>query len=93
MSVIHLNVTSGATPVLLIRMPSGIPNTAVSISNNHTAVVYLGDSTVSSAGATRGNQLAINGSQQVWLNANDELYVVSVGASAAGAISVIYSGV
>jgi hypothetical protein len=92
MALIHLNATVGTTPTALITLPTGQPSTAVQICNNHTAVLYLGDSTVAVSGATRGNQLAANASVQIWLRPGDTIYGVVAAATATGAISIIYSG-
>lgn len=93
MALEHDNVTVNTTPTLLVKLPTGSPSTAVQVCNNHTAVLYLGDASVATSGATRGNQLAVNGSVQIWLKAGDELWAVAAAQTAAGAISLIYSGV
>jgi hypothetical protein len=92
MALIHLNATVGTTPTALFTLPSGQPSTAVQICNNHTAVLYLGDATVAVSGATRGNQLAVNASVQIWMRSGDTIYAVAAAATATGAISIIYSG-
>lgn len=93
MALEHDNVTVNTTPTLLVKLPTGAPSTAVQVCNNHTAVLYLGNDSVATSGATRGNQLATNASVQIWLKAGDELWAVAAAQTAAGAISVIYSGV
>ena len=93
MALVHVNATTATTPQPLFTLPSGLPSTAVQICNNHTAVLYIGDATVSTSGATRGSQIAVNASQQVWLRSGDTVYGVTAAASAAGAISIIYSGI
>lgn len=92
MALVHLNATVGTSPTALVTLPAGQPSTAVQVCNNHTAVIYLGDTTVATSGATRGNQLAVNASVQIWLRPGDTLYAVSAAATAAGAVSIIYSG-
>jgi hypothetical protein len=93
MALVHVNATTGTTANLLFKMPAGLPDTAVQICNNHTAVLYIGDATVTTSGVTRGSQIAANTTQQVWLRGNDEVWAVTAAASAAGAISIIYSGI
>jgi len=93
MALVHVNATTATTPQPLFTLPSGLPSTAVQICNNHTAVLYIGDATVSTSGATRGSQIAVNASQQVWLRSGDTVYGITAAASAAGAISIIYSGI
>jgi len=93
MALVHVNATTATTAQPLFTLPSGLPSTAVQICNNHTAVLYIGDATVSTSGATRGSQIAVNASQQVWLRSGDTVYGITAAASAAGAISIIYSGI
>jgi len=93
MALVHINATTATTPTVLFTLPSGLQSTAVQISNNHTAVLYIGDASVSTSGATRGSQIAANGTQQIWLNSGDSVWGVTAAASATGAISIIYSGI
>ena len=93
MALVHVNATTATTPQPLFTLPSGLPSTAVQICNNHSAVLYIGDASVSTTGATRGSQIAVNASQQVWLHPGDTVYGITAAASAAGAISIIYSGI
>jgi hypothetical protein len=93
MALVHVNATVGTTAGLLFKMPAGLQNTAVQICNNHTAVLYIGDASVTTSGATRGSQIAVNANQQIWLNSNDEIWAVVASVTAAGAISIIYSGI
>jgi hypothetical protein len=93
MALVHVNATTATTAQPLFTLPSGLHCTAVQICNNHTAVLYIGGSAVSTTGATRGSQIAVNASQQVWLNSGDTVYAITAAASATGAISIIYSGI
>jgi hypothetical protein len=93
MALVHINATTATTAQPLFTLPLGLPNTAVQICNNHTAVLYIGDASVSTTGATRGSQIAVNASQQIWLNSGDVVWAITAAASAAGAISIIYSGI
>ena len=93
MALVHINATTATTPQPLFTLPSGLPSTAVQICNNHTAVLYIGDASISVSGATRGSQIAVNASQQVWLRPEDTVWGVTAAASATGAISIIYSGI
>ena len=93
MALVHVNATTATTAQPLFTLPLGLPTTAVQICNNHTAVLYMGDASLSTSGATRGSQIAVNASQQIWLNSGDTVYGITAAASAAGAISIIYSGI
>ena len=91
MALVHVNTSTRTTSSILFQMSAGIPSTAVQIYNGHSAAIFLGDTTVTTTGATIGNSIAAGGSVQIWLKANDIVYAVSAAASAAGAISVLYS--
>jgi hypothetical protein len=92
MALVHINQTVVTTPTPLVTIPSGGSYTAVQICNNHTSPIYLGDISVAATGATRGNQLASNASVQIWLQPNDTIWAISAANTAAGAISIVYSG-
>jgi hypothetical protein len=93
MALVHANAQSFTTATILFTLPTGIKQSAVQICNNHSAVLYIGGSTVTTSGATRGSQIAANATQQVWLNAGDSVWGITAANTAAGAISIIYSGV
>lgn len=91
MALVHANATVGTTPTLIVRMPRGIPYTAVSVYNNDNNPIYLGDSTITIA---TGSQITSKASPaQFWLHANDELYAISAAGTTTNAISILYSGV
>jgi hypothetical protein len=93
MALIHVNATTATSATLLFTLPAGLPYTAVQVCNNHTAVLYLGDESTTTSGATRGSQVAANATQQIWMHAGEKLWGITAAASAAGAISIIYSGI
>lgn len=92
MALVHSTTTVTTTSKLLIEMPSGISYTAAQIYNNTGSTIYVGDSSITATGATVGNGITNGSSLQIWLNANDDVYVVCA-TSPAGYVSVIYSGV
>jgi len=92
MALNHTNITVGTTPTLLVTMPNGVGYVAVQVNNRDSAAVFLGDSAVTNTvGINGGQNLAANGTVQVWLHGNDSLYAVSASGTATGAVSVIYS--
>jgi len=94
MALVHNNPTVGTTPTLIVSMPTGIDYTAVQIYNRDNQAIYIGDYDVTVAvGPAAGSVLASNSSVQLWLNAGDEVWAISTGGTANGAVSVIYSGV
>ena len=94
MALFHSNITVGTTPTLIVQIPSGLQRgAAVQFQNLDTAAVFIGDSTITATGATRGHSIAVNATQQLWLNSGDKVYGVSAAGTTAGAVVVTYSGV
>jgi hypothetical protein len=92
MALVHTNSTVGTTVTPIIKVPAGNQSTPVQIQNLDTAAVFIGDNTITATGATRGHSIAANGTFQLWLNANDEVYAISAAGTTAGAVVVTYSG-
>jgi hypothetical protein len=95
MPYIQTGTTVATTATLLVTIPAGNPNTAVTIQNNHSAAIFLGDSTVTAttAGATGGISVAAAGSITLWLQAVSSIYGISDSATATGVVKVAYSTV
>ena len=94
MALVHTNNTVGTAPTCIVSMPSGLSrNVAVQIQNLDTAAIFIGDSTITSSGATRGHSIAVNATQQLWLNSGDKVYAISAAGTSAGAVVVTYSGI
>jgi hypothetical protein len=91
MALIHDNVQVQTTPTLIAKIKSTSRYTAVSIQNNHSASIFVGDQTITTSGATQGHIVAAGATYQLWLNAGDEVYARAAAQTAAGAISVLYS--
>jgi hypothetical protein len=92
MALIHINAATKTTATPLVQIPSGLDYVAVQIYNGHSAAIFIGDSDVTTSGTNRGNSIANNTSVQIWLSGGDILWAVSAAASAADAISIVYSG-
>jgi hypothetical protein len=93
MALVHTNSTVTTTAKAIVAMPSGISGlVACQIYNNTGAAVFLGDSSITTSGATVGNSLANGASVQIWLGASDVLYAICA-SSPAGYLSAIYAGV
>lgn len=92
MALVHINTETKTTATPLVQIPYGTDYVAIQIYNGHSAAIFLGDGDVTTSGTTRGNSLANGTSLQIWLKGGDVLWAVSAAASAAGAISVVYSG-
>jgi hypothetical protein len=90
MALVHINSLITTTPRLLVKIPTGVQQTAIQIFNNTGATIYVGDTSVGTSGATVGNAIATAASVQIWLQAGDELYAVCA-TNPAGYVSVIYS--
>lgn len=93
MALVHLNlqVNTTATRIFTVQQAGG--SIAVSIQNNHSASIFVGDKTITTSGATQGHIVAAGATYQLWLQAGDEVYAISAAQTSAGAISVLYSGV
>jgi uncharacterized Zn-binding protein involved in type VI secretion len=94
MTLVHNSVTVPATTATLIAtIPVGNPLTCVHVSNSDTAIIFVGDSSLSNTGADKGARVAISGSLDIWLNSGDSLYAYSVAGTSANAVAVLYSKV
>jgi len=93
MALVHLNASVGTSVTKLFTVPLGISRVAVSIQNNHSASIFVGDASITTSGATQGHVITTGTTYQLWLNGDDTVYGISVAATAAGAVSVLYSGV
>ena len=88
----HVNTSTFTTPQILLQIPTGIPRqTPITVYNGHSAAIFIGDSTITTSGATIGRTLAAANSQTFYVNGGDVIYGVSAAASAAGAIVITYS--
>jgi hypothetical protein len=92
MALKHINTQVQTTPTLIAALPpSAGQRVPVQIYNNHSGTIYIGDSTISTSGATIGRPMSATSSFQVWLNGGDEIYAISATQTAAGACIVTYS--
>ena len=88
----HVNSTTFTTAQPLVTIKTGLRQTAaVQIYNGHSAAIFVGDSTITTSGATIGRTIAAAGSLQLWVNSGDVIYGISAAGSAAGAIVITYS--
>ena len=93
MALVHLNIQVNTTATKLFTVQPAGGAIAVSIQNNHSAAIYVGDSSITTSGATQGHTIAAGATYQLWLNAGDSVYAISAAQTSAGAVSVLYSGV
>ena len=93
MALVHINKTVANTATALTTLDAITEYTAVSIQNNDTASIFIGDSTLTTSGANKGHVVAAGTTYQIWLRANDTVYAISSAGTAANAISVLYSQV
>jgi len=92
MAVQHINATTQTTTTALATIKTGLKGAvAVQIYNGHSAAIFIGDSTITTSGATIGRTIAASGNLQLWLNSGDTIYAISAAGSAAGAIVITYS--
>lgn len=90
MALAHVNITVTTTIKQLVAIPVGSRYTAVQVYNNTGAAIYVGDTSITTTGATVGNAIANGASVQIWLGGGDTLYAICA-SSPAGYVSAIYS--
>jgi hypothetical protein len=92
MSFNHVNatVTTVANPILTVK--SGAQRSiAIQIQNTHSAAIFIGDSAITTSGATIGRSIPAGGALQIWANSGDVIYAISAATTAAGAVVITYS--
>ena len=88
----HINASTLTTTSILHEMDKNArPQTPITIYNGHSAAIFVGDSTITTSGATIGRTLAASASQTFYASANDIIYAISAAASTTGAIVITYS--
>ena len=92
MALKHINTQVQTTATLIADLPVSMGrNIAVQIYNNHSSPIYIGDSTITTSGATIGRPMSATSSFQLWLNGGDQIYAISAAQTAAGACIVTFS--
>jgi hypothetical protein len=88
----HFNASTLTTASILHQVDKNArPETPITIYNGHSAAIFIGDSTISTSGATIGTTLNNAARLTIYANANDIIYAISASGSAAGAIVITYS--
>ena len=88
----HVNASTLTTASILLQIDKNArPLTPVNIYNGHSAAIFIGDSTITTSGATIGRTIANATSQIFYVNPGDVVYAISAAASAAGAIVITYT--
>jgi hypothetical protein len=92
MATKHINASTLTTAsILFVVDKNARPLTPVRIYNGHSASIFIGDSTITTSGATIGRTIATTTSETIYVNANDVIYAISAAASTAGAIVITYT--
>jgi len=92
MALQHINSQVQTTATLIADLPVSMgSNIAVQIYNNHSSAIYIGDTTITTSGATIGRPMPATSSFQLWLNGGDKIYAISAAQTAAGACIVTFS--
>ena len=91
MAIVHFNKTVATSATLLTTLESITDYNAVSIQNNDSASIFLGDSSVTTSGANKGHVITTGATFQLWLHASNALYAISAAGTADNAVSVLYS--
>ena len=93
MAIVHVNKTVATTATLLTTLNSITEYTAISIQNNDSASIFIGDSTLTVSGTNKGHVIAAGATYQLWVRASDAIYAISSAGTAANAVSILYSQV
>ena len=86
----NTNTTTAVSPLHQVDK-NARPQTSINVYNGHSATIFIGDSTITTSGATIGRQIATGTSQTFLAAGGDIIYAISAAASAAGAIVITYS--
>jgi hypothetical protein len=88
----HVNASTFTALSVLFVAPTGMPRqTPITIYNGHSASIFVGDSSITTSGATIGRTLAAGASQTFYVGSGDKVYAISAAASTTGAIVITYS--
>ena len=88
----HINAQTQTTPSILLTIdPNARALTPITIYNGHSASIFVGDSTITTSGATIGRTITAASSQTFYVMPNDNVWAISAAASAAGAVVITYS--
>ena len=93
MALVHLSNTVGTTATLICEVQVGLGSVPVQINNQNAQPIFIGDATITSAGAGRGTRLTSNGNLQLWAHGGDKIYAISAAGTSDGDVSVLYSGI
>jgi len=94
MALIHINATAATTPSLICQVVAGLQRSvAVQIQNGDSASIWIGDSTITASGTTKGHLITAGSTFQLWCNPGDKIYAISAAGTAAGAVVITYSGI
>jgi hypothetical protein len=92
MALVHISTTAGTTATLICTIQTGLGSVPVQISNQNASPIFIGDSSITAAGAGRGTRIAANANFQLWAHSGDSIYAISAAGTSAGDISILYSG-
>jgi hypothetical protein len=91
MAFSHSNITVGTSPTLLLVVPTGTQPTQVTIQNQDAAAIFIGDSTITAAGANRGHSIPANGEHTRLYQGGDRIFAISAAGTVAGGAIIIYN--
>ena len=92
MALVQTNNTVGTTVNILFKVPTGNrQNVPVYIDNLDSAAIWIGDSAITTTGATQGIKVNAGASRQLWCNGGDEIYAISAAGTGAGLVVVTAS--
>lgn len=88
----HVNAsTQTVASILHVVDKNARPQTPITIYNGNAASIFIGDSTITTSGATIGRTIGTGVSQTFYASSGDVIYGISALASTAGSIVITYS--
>lgn len=88
----HINASTLTVTSILHQVDKNArPNTPIEIYNGHSAAIFIGDSTITTSGATIGRTIATVTTQTIYASAGDVIFGISAAGSTAGIIVLTYS--
>lgn len=88
----HVNASTLTTVSILHQVDKNArPQTPITIYNGNATSIYVGDSGITTSGATIGRTIGNGVSQTFYASANDIIYGISTIASTVGSIVITYS--
>ena len=92
MALVQTNNTVGTTAQIIYTVPTGNrQDISVFVDNLDSAAIWVGDSGITSSGATQGIKIASGSYRELHVNSGDNIYAISAAGTGAGLVVVTAS--